>query len=374
LIVFWRLCTGRPLLLHEQVLIGVFTAALAAALSALVETPMRAGSRGIGNRPALAGIFMATAVVAVVGTAVILDGGASWRMGATAGDALAALRAAGAERPRCIADKQWLAPAYTACRWNPEIQGTDFVIWGDSHAGALAPELAAVLSDGGKKSGVSVGIPHCSPIDAIVVAGHKYSKICPAFVDAVIKAIAREKPKIVVMVGRWAILASDMRAPGDGESSGRILDLENNRTPMQLADALTRTIERVRASGAQVILLGPVPEIEYDVPPTLVRSLQGIGRLPPVRRDDFDLRQEQVLSALAKISARGEALVLYPHTVLCNNETCAVADGIKSLYMDDDHLSPFGSARVSALVRSVIGRTEKGLAKSGAITVAAPGE
>ena len=372
LIVFWRLCVARPLVPHEQVLILILTIGLAAALSAFVETPMRAGSRQIGNKPALAGILTASTVVAALGTAVILDRGAVWRMSPTAREALATLRAGVAERPRCIADKQWLGPGFSVCRWNAEVGGTDFVIWGDSHAGALGPELARVLGNGGKRSGVSVGIPGCSPVVSIVVAGRKYSRICPVFVDAVIKAIAREKPKIVVIAARWAILASDVPAAGDGQRTGRILDLENNRTPMRLADALSRTLERVHASGGQVVLVGPVPEIDYDVPPTLVRSLHGIGRLRPVRRADFDMRQAQVLSALAKIQASGNVSVVYPHTVLCNAETCAVADGIRSLYMDDDHLSPFGSARVSWLVRSAIDWAEKMQDKPGTTAIAEP--
>jgi peptidoglycan/LPS O-acetylase OafA/YrhL len=354
LIVFWRLYTAHPLRPHEQVLLLVLTIALAAALSVLVETPMRAGSHQIGNRPALAGIFMATVAVAVLGVAAVADRGAVWRMNPRAKEALSTLRTAVAERPRCVSDKQWMTPPFTACRWNPGRPGTDFVIWGDSHAGALAPELAPFLVEGGKKSGVSVGM-HCSPIQSIVLADYNYAKNCPAYVDAVIEAIARERPSLVVIAGRWAVLESPVPAPGTGESSGRILDLENKRTPMRLADALSRTIDRVRASGARVILVGPVPEIEYDVPPTLVRALRGIGELPRVRRADFDRRQQQVLGALAEMHAQKDVPVVYPHDVLCDASTCSVSDGLRSFYLDHDHLSPFGSLLVGGLVRSVIG-------------------
>ena len=371
LIVFWRLCTARPLLGYEQALILVLTIAIAATLSSYVETPMRAGSRRIGNKPALARIYAATAVVVALGLAAILDRGAVWRINQPGQEALAALRRAVAQRPHCVRDEEWLAASFPVCRFNPQVSGTDFIIWGDSHAGALAPELASFLGEGGRTSGILASIPRCAAIGSVTLAGHKYSKNCPAFNDALLEAIARERPKIVVIAGRWAILASDVRSPGDGETSGHLLDLENGKSLIDLADALARTIERVRASGAHAIVVGPVPEIDFDVPPTLVRSLQGIGRLPTVRRADFDRRQEQVLRALAKIEARGIATVVYPHRTLCDSEACLVTDGLLSLYMDDDHLSPFGSARVAALVKSAIGRVETRQAMSGTIVTEA---
>ena len=370
LIVFWRLCTARPLLPHEQVSIFVLTLALAATLSVFVETPMRAGSRQIGNRAALGGIVMATAVVATLGLATILDHGAAWRMNPSSREALAALRTAVAERPRCVTDKKWLAAPFSVCRFNPQVSSTHFIIWGDSHAGALAPELATLLGEQGRQGGVLAKIPKCAAIASVTLAAHKYSKVCPAFDDAVLRAIARDRPKLVVIAGRWAILASNVRSPGDGETSGRLVDLENNGVPIELADALARTIERVNALGARVIIVGPVPEIDFNVPATLVRSLQGFGRLPAVRRADFDKRQELVLRALTKIATRSDASVVYPHAVLCDNETCAVADGIRSLYLDDDHLSPFGSSRVNSLIRAEVDRIHWARSGSGAMVVA----
>jgi len=122
--------------------------------------------------------------------------------------------------------------------------------------------------------------------------------------------------------------------------------------PLTFTDALMRTLEKVSASGAHTIVVGPVPEIDYDVPATLVRSLMGFGRMPPVSRRDFDKRQGRVLNALRRIQTLKGVTVVYPHTVLCNSDTCGVVDGNRSLYMDDDHLSPFGSARIVAMIYS----------------------
>jgi peptidoglycan/LPS O-acetylase OafA/YrhL len=362
LIVLWRLCVVRPLLLHEQVLIAVVTLIAAAALSASVETPMRAGARRIGNRPALTGLFTANTVLAAVGAALIMSGGAPWRLNGPASGASETLRAAVAQQPRCRDDRQPLAVPFRVCRWNPEVPGTDFVIWGDSHARVLAPELARALGKAGQSGGVSVGLSACPPLAGVALA--ERATDCPKLVDAALDLIKREKPRLVAMIGRWALLASDVPAPGDKTKSVGLVDLENGRAPIQFADALIRTIERVKASGAEVVLVGPVPEIDYHVPTALVRSLNGIGRLPAVLRADFDLRQKQVMAALGKVGTLRDVVVVYPHTVLCNEATCAVADGSRALYVDDDHLSPFGAARVSALVKSAIDRSRTEITKS----------
>jgi SGNH domain (fused to AT3 domains) len=83
------------------------------------------------------------------------------------------------------------------------------------------------------------------------------------------------------------------------------------------------------------VLVGPVPELEYSVPATLVRALRGLSELPPVWRRDFERRQPLVLAALADVAAADGALVLYPHTVLCDGAICAVADGLRPLYSDE---------------------------------------
>ena len=94
---------------------------------------------------------------------------------------------------------------------------------------------------------------------------------------------------------------------------------------------------------AKIVIMGPVPEIAYHVPDTLVRSWSGIGNLPLVSRQEFDIRQAKVLAALKQVEASGEASVVYPHQSLCNDKTCLVERDNRTLYLDDDHLSVEGA-------------------------------
>jgi peptidoglycan/LPS O-acetylase OafA/YrhL len=354
-IVFWRLSVARPLQPLEQALIAILTLAAGVALAVLVERPWRSGSGRFGDRAALTGVVLATAVLAAAGLALLLGRRAAWRLQAPARASDAQLRAAMVARPQCQKDPHWLRPR-TVCSLRSQSPGTDFVIWGDSHATHIARELTDMLSHAGFRSGVSVEMPGCVPLPGVAFAGRKLRQIsgCPAHNDAVLSVIARERPKIVVLAGRWANVASDVRAPGSHFRSRHIVDQASGGAPIGLDDALVRTVARIRATGAHVIVVGPVPEIAYFVPSTLVRSLQGVGQLPPVWRADFNLRQAQVLGALAKVEALDGVSVVYPHKALCDERTCSVSDGVHSLYKDDDHLSPFGAARVVALIQAAL--------------------
>ena len=85
---------------------------------------------------------------------------------------------------------------------------------------------------------------------------------------------------------------------------GRIADAATGE-PMTLAEALLRTLRTAALDAGHVALIGPVPEVEYDVPATLVRSLRGLSALPPLLRSDFDRRQRLVMDALARIEKNG---------------------------------------------------------------------
>jgi hypothetical protein len=352
LIVFWRMWTGRPLLQLEQAVIFFLTLLLAGLLWLIVEKPMRLGTSRYANKPALIGIVASVCAVAVIGWLSYLQAEADWRLNADARQSVAELRKARAGRPSCKHDPNFLqstVPTSAACRWNSGPGPTEFVIWGDSHAVAIAPELSRVLA-GPDANGISIAMPDCPPLQGVRIDGRNTNRGCRAFVDAVIAAVNREKPRLVVVSARWANLASAVRSPGDGRPSGQIVDIATNGL-MTLEDALARTLHLLERGGSRVILIGPVPEIEYHVPRTLVRSLRGIGELPVVTRSQFDTRQEQVMAALAGIERLGHFAVLYPHRVLCGDVTCTAAEGKRPLYVDDHHLSPFGAAKVAQMVQ-----------------------
>lgn len=113
---------------------------------------------------------------------------------------------------------------------------------------------------------------------------------------------------------------------------------------------LLATIESLTDRGIRVVLIGPAPEIGWDVPRNLARRNAFNAALPPLpRRDDFLERQATVLSVLQEAAAMPNVQVLRPDAVLCA-EVCAVEQDGNVLYFDDNHLSIHG---VSLLTREL---------------------
>ena len=126
-------------------------------------------------------------------------------------------------------------------------------------------------------------------------------------------------------------------------SSGEELDLTARSNVFERQIHLT--VRRLLAAGKRVILVYPVPEIGFSVPPTLSR-LVAMGRDPAgfnLPRADFEGREKIVFSILDRVDPSPQLVRIWPHKRLCDSVRCLiVADG-KALYRDEDHLSRAGA-------------------------------
>jgi hypothetical protein len=111
-------------------------------------------------------------------------------------------------------------------------------------------------------------------------------------------------------------------------------------------DRLETLVANLTASGKQVVLVLPVPEVGYDVPLVLAMRARA-GEDPAgfsIPRSAYDGRQAVIRARLAAIASRHRASLVDPLEALCDDARCRVfADG-HALYFDDDHLSRAGAA------------------------------
>lgn len=118
--------------------------------------------------------------------------------------------------------------------------------------------------------------------------------------------------------------------------------LEGDESVNAFASDLAGTVGQLRDAGIKVVLVDPIPEAAYDLPP------QGLLGRREARIDVADAR------ALAELPARVNtrladdtgAVVVDPLDTLCGPTTCPeVVDGF-SLYADARHLSPKGALKL----------------------------
>ena len=318
---------------------------------AVRRKPFRAGS-ALPNAAAVTAIGAGCAAVVGLGLLLRADRASLWTLSAPARESVSQLRAATKSRPACSRDATWLddAPAGAkACRWpKVEGQGSDLVIWGD-----LACRCA----------GTGIGARVVGVARFQVGATHQHAALSAPSRGVGIGSQGRRQLRKLrhrglgcdrqaqaeAGGGRWALgqLCLRRALARRRREAGRIVDATSGQV-IGLAEALLRTLDRLAPHTPSTSCSSArCPSFSTMRQQRWCARCARLSELPPVWRHDFERRQRLVLAALADVAAAGRALVLYPHTVLCDGATCAVADGVRPLYSDDDHLSAFGAERVA---------------------------
>ncbi|MEM9208241.1 MAG: acyltransferase family protein [Pseudomonadota bacterium] len=230
-----------------------------------------------------------------------------------------------------------------------------FLLWGDSHALALASgiNLSATRAGAGGLAALRTG---CPPLLGIDRPGRSS---CAEFNDAIVQRLQAESGiSTVILAARWTLAADGTRY---GNEPGRDVTLIDLAMPDDSAvdnatlfvRGLERTIDTLQGLGKSVIIIGQVPEIGYDVPSTNYSArLTGrdVSTLIAPSRDDFEQRAGSARRILEVQSESRSLRYIDPADRLCNAERCAVVmDGVP-LYRDDNHLSLRGNVLLQDLL------------------------
>ena len=322
-----------------------------------VEQPFR--KRTFLSRNAVFGVgAAATCLMAAVGTLYFASSGLGMRMNGQTTQMLAQFVDENAQQD-CFFDTAGAVSIDKACSFG-EVAPPSLVLWGDSHAQMLRNTLnEPALSR--KISGRFLGAIACPPVLGVE------KRLVPACqeINTGIAAAIIQDPKIrtVILGARWAYYQSsvgfkmDTLVPVYLRSGSEPFEKSVAQNTLALQAGLLRTVELLRSHGKNVLIVGPVPEIGYNVP----RALHMNALLPSFLQSDvrptsaeFHQRNQESLRVLSEIGASEGIGVLFPHEVLCGAGRCEiVADGIV-IYHDANHLSYRGSSAVSALLEAAL--------------------
>lgn len=107
------------------------------------------------------------------------------------------------------------------------------------------------------------------------------------------------------------------------------------------------------AAGKRVVVVGPVPDFQdQNLTGAVERAALGLPIVAGRPTAGFLAQTAEVLSALRRVEALPNVRVVYPHLLLCDAEQCRTFAEGKPLYMDFNHLSRFGAARVAPLIEA----------------------
>ena len=232
-----------------------------------------------------------------------------------------------------------------------------FLLWGDSHALALASAVNLKALETGHSGLIAVRTA-CPPLIGIDREGRSS---CREFNAAILDRITSE-PGIdtVILAARWTLATNGNRYKNESGSNVTLADEDpatsGTANAVLFERGMARTLSALDKLGKRVVLVGQVPEIGYDVPSSNY-SARLTGRdveamIAPTRTEYLE-RSRIVQAVLSRVSANYDLVRLEPADVLCPGERCRVVIDDTPLYRDDNHLSLRGNVLVADLFDEV---------------------
>ena len=257
------------------------------------------------------------------------------------------------DRERCF--QVW--PDSGLCRFGAETgpeARADFLLWGDSHAIAIMSGVGFAAIQAGK-TGLFAGHAACPPLLGVERVDLDPNHNCAGFNGAVFEELQkRDDIPLVILAARWALIVEGHRpanehgrpvllAWADRPDTGPYYPERNFEIFQQ---AISETIAAIRSTGRQVIILGSVPEIGWNVPRGIGDHLRLGRRLPAAPTiESVSLRQGRAESVLADLADPPGVRFLPLSHLLCD-PVCRTSHEGRPLYFDADHLSRYGAIKI----------------------------
>jgi peptidoglycan/LPS O-acetylase OafA/YrhL len=354
LIVFTRYVLMREPDTAERLALLAAALILATLSWRFVERPFR-GKSGLLTRPTLfatAGLAMA----GLIGFGLIGDQrvGFPERFPPEVAGLAAVAEERNPYRKPCVGRAPERIAADPACALGDAAEPPEFLLWGDSHALALAPALTAA-ADMTSRRGLFIGKNGCPPLLGVERLDSPHG--CRPHNDRVRQwLLDHPEVRTVVLAGRWGLVANGQRHRTEGKKPAVIAPDGIAGNPAAFRDGLARTLAFLTQRGFRVIVVDQVPEIGWHVPVGLAIARQ-FGRPTPVvpTLADFRFRQAVVDAALTNLAERYRFERLDPGAPLCPNGTCRIELDGHPLYRDDNHLSLRGADILTPIVAARLG-------------------
>ncbi|GLK67095.1 acyltransferase family protein [Hansschlegelia plantiphila] len=246
------------------------------------------------------------------------------------------------------------------CSMGPKPTGRpDFLVWGDSHAPAIAPGIFAAADRVGAR-GLIVGAGACPPLVDFrtLTARDATNRRCAEINAAALDLMKSKEIPLVFMVARWP-----RSAAGNGYGDeGLFFDPADIAAPIPGEDlkfkaALEATLARLQEIGVRPVIVMDVPEAGYNVPYELARAKMA-GRSIDVdpTRAVYRERVERAREIITAAAEADNAEIVDPTRWFCDDDDCDVQRNGLPLYRDTDHITRQTALALSPFFDDAFGR------------------
>jgi peptidoglycan/LPS O-acetylase OafA/YrhL len=239
----------------------------------------------------------------------------------------------------------WKGKVEGPCRIGDPSKPAHVLLWGHSHAFALAAQFDAI----GRELGIGVlmqGAGGCPPFLNKKILPKLSRRNCSAQTTKIPEVLKQGTIRHVVIGARWAIYArTSTDEVYDRRAAANVPAHVSDQLETHFAAALDQTVSYLRNAGLRVTLVGPVPELPIHLPSEMLKA-QMRGRDLNFKFDfsRFTARQRFVLARLAASEKLSGVDVIYPDRLLCPLGKCTFVKNGFPLYRDEDHLNVYGTA------------------------------
>jgi len=356
LVVYAKLMLVNEFNDAERTVVIVGSFVLATLSWKFVEAPFRDRARFPSRSRLFAGAGCITAAVMALAAVFVLQGGMPSRDLPEGMPEIVAVDPGWAHWKACEELGEERNGDPELCSIGGEGQPT-FMLWGDSHALALASAVHLKALEHGRSGLIAVRTA-CPPLVGIDRQGRTS---CREFNAAIAERLADE-PGIdaVILAARWTLAANGERYKNEEGSSVTLADAGDEGAGSGNAalfeTGLDRTLDTLARAGKQVILVGQVPEVGFDVPTSnYAARLTGrdVTEMIAPTVEEFAERSATVAEVLDRSSRGRDIQRLEPSSLLCGESRCRVVIDGTPLYRDDNHLSLRGNVLIADLFDEV---------------------
>lgn len=348
-LVFVTFLLARHPSLLEALGLGLATLALSTASTEWLEAPIRTWRVGQPGASVRAGLLVSVGLAAL--------GAATWFTRDPGDTAVTQARfdaLIAQPEPDCDAFVTNGLQVLVCAIGTPE-PPIDLVVLGDSHAATLATPLRRLAMERGQ-TGLDITRNDCPPLFDVERGDLPPEQSCHAHSTMVLDALAELEPRRVVLSARWPLYVEQSRVGDADRAIPRLIRAGSRDRDADLPVALTRTVQRLQDSGAEIILVGSIPEVAFHVPREQQRRAQVGQALPPGPETAvFEDRRARSKEMLETVATRTGTRVVQPSDALCGPDHCAIVatDGTP-LYFDDNHLSKRGAERIEDTLLPIV--------------------
>jgi peptidoglycan/LPS O-acetylase OafA/YrhL len=217
--------------------------------------------------------------------------------------------------------RSWRETGQDECASGDTASPTTVALVGDSHAAMWDPAFEPLaeqrhwrLETLGKVTCPLMDLPITSPY-----LGREYTE-CVQWRNEILARLDKERPRLIVL------------------SMSRRYGADFGFTSYDPAwmDSLTRLVSRLRATGAGVLVLGPIPDPRTTVPTCLSGHLDDVSACTPNRPEAVN---EAGIAAEAAATTAGGGQYADLTPLFCTPEVCPLVVGNNLVYRDDNHVT-----------------------------------